>query len=301
MASSSRRFGISDDPIELELRIQRIEEELSVLQRANVDSSATAQFARVGEQIEQVTGLAVIRDAVGGMGVRWNPVLNPDLSHYEIQFSSTEQFLSDTTVTENVVAGRTQFMFTGAAPGATFFVRMRAIDRNNTPGIYSSTLNTSSGQATQNQLAQGAATELVSDVVTVFSPTSITGNSITTETAGPFGSAVITTSGGVVFPFSVFEAEYDITQDGTAVNTAQLTIEVMRNGIVIQTIPMDIAGPSTPSPSQTMTFGAFAGPDQPPIGTHLYQVRYTASSTGAPAALTVTFTRQVLELIEVRR
>lgn len=303
MGASSKRLGISDSPEELEFRLQRIETELLVRQFSNFESSASARV-RSGNPIDQVVGLSA--DVVpGAIALRWNPVLNPDLFRYEVQISDNAGFPPGTTTTTELT-NEASFILDNVDLDVERFVRVRAVNHSEEPGLYSATLNTRTGLATPNNLEIGAAHILAADILEApgfFPP------SVTTNFGGPgvetvtqvWGGVAIETVGALVASYVLLQINIVSGYSAGAPETNRIQIDLLRDGRAIDTANIDVFSPSTVGGNQyTITgLGSF---DDPPPGRHVYQVRYTISSDRSTLNfITLTPESQIIELVEYRR
>lgn len=305
MGSSSKRFGLVENPVELDLRLQQIETEMIIRQIANL--SGTRAASRIGNPMQQVTGIRLINNLVGAVSVAWNPVENRDISHYELEFAPTNQFLPTNTQTARI-SGNTTFSFTNLPADRDTFVRVRAVPFRGEAGPFSSTLNTRTGQATVNHLVVGSTSSLVEDIIVSpgFTPATIAVDSLAavfTDTA-TFGNAVIKTSGGVVVLFVIAEFLVDVLRSQVSGENLTLVTELQRNGVTVDTGTWDLWN-DTAGLQEALTVSGFATPDTPPAGVHTYKLKYTltVTNTGAPldSDAQLQFERQSIEAAEIIR
>jgi hypothetical protein len=100
---SSKRLGLDvKNNIELEVRLRRMEAELSRKADANLDATA---FSGAADIVPQVTGLRKVGSNPGTVTVAWNPVTISDLRRYELQFAEDLGFTSNVQ-TENLASMR---------------------------------------------------------------------------------------------------------------------------------------------------------------------------------------------------
>jgi hypothetical protein len=305
------RYGLSEDPAELELRISRLETILTARQSSNIQSGAQGKL-RSRLPVAQVTGIRLDSNIVGGTGILWNPVPNPDLDHYEILYSTNEKFTGGETKRIRVPAGQTQAVI--SSPGN--FIKVRAVPRVGLPGFFSSTLNIETGLATVNTIAAGAVSRLVVDEINEpeFSPPFLyVQENAAFEDSAEYGEAVVTTQvDDIVIPTVLVNFLYanDTNQGGATEDVvSKLVIEFLRDDEVLDTglwtalVDNPLAGdpveePVSELPLAQVTSG-FILPDLPPAGTHKYSLRYTA--TLAPifdnsTNLYIKFVRQLIDL-----
>lgn len=154
---SAKRLGLEVDELELELRLRRIE--LSLDKKIDANQDAT-QTGRGKGDVPQVTGLRVIGSTPGGATIGWNAVSISDLRRYELAFSTALSFAEDL---QEYNEASTQYVFntasdTGGGGGATWFARVRAVNSSGQKGVWSVTLNLTTGQAQTADLADGSVT-----------------------------------------------------------------------------------------------------------------------------------------------
>jgi hypothetical protein len=188
---SAKRYGIEiTDNLELESRIRRIEVALDQKANANQDADSTA---RGSGSVPQVTGLRVIGSTPGAVTVGWSASPIPDFRRYDLNFATSLAFVDDL---QEYTEATTQYVFstassTGGGGGTTWYARVRAVSTSGQHGIWSATLNLTTGQAQTADLGTGSVTSAVISTVAadaiqasavVFAPTS-TIASTTVQTA----------------------------------------------------------------------------------------------------------------------
>lgn len=193
------RKGISESPEDLEARLRRIELELAQRSLANLDIS---QSSRALGTPGQVTGLTIDRSVIGGLQFVWNANTQSDI-HYSIEISTSSTFAASTTTTRKTREPR--YFFAEGNSTLTYYIRVRAINSRGDPGPYSSVLNSTTGQATANNLISGAANEVVRTIQTSFSPATL---STAGTTTGVYGSTAVETIGGPILVFAHFKWDY---------------------------------------------------------------------------------------------
>ncbi len=158
MATSAKRYGLEvHDNLELELRLRRIE---GVLERAALvgdfgDGSSDVQRTTT---VPQVTGLRVKGQTPGAVTLAWNQVRISNLRRYELDVAENLAFSSNKQ-TFNLASTEFQFStasITGGGGNTTVYARVRARSREGIAGEYSITLNTTTGQAQNPDIADNA-------------------------------------------------------------------------------------------------------------------------------------------------
>jgi hypothetical protein len=155
MGQSAKRYGLEvTDNLELELRLRRIEVQLAGKSDSNQDA---AELSRGAGDVPQVTGLSLGGSIPGGFTIKWTAVTISDLRKYEVQFATNLGFNENL---QEFTAGSTSFPFTTADTlvSTSYFARVRAVNNVGTPGPYSITLNTSTGQAASQDIEDEAIT-----------------------------------------------------------------------------------------------------------------------------------------------
>lgn len=159
MSTSAPRLGLeAEDNLEMEVRLRRIETELAT--KANVGDfadEAAASTARA-DIIPQVSGLRVSGSTPGAITVAWNAVPISNLKRYELDVAEDLAFATNAE-TKNVQG--TEYTYTtnsdtGGGGDTTIYIRIRARASNSNVGAYSATLNTTTGQAQTEDIADDA-------------------------------------------------------------------------------------------------------------------------------------------------
>ncbi len=153
---SAKRFGLeTEGNLELELRLRRME--IAIGQRALGNEDAITLSRGNSSTVPQVTGLSLGGAIPGGFTVNWSAVTISDLRRYEVQFATDLGF---TTGLQKFTAATTTLAFTTADTSAAtvYFTRVRAVNSAGTPGTFSITLNTTTGQAESQDIADEAIT-----------------------------------------------------------------------------------------------------------------------------------------------
>lgn len=156
MSTSAKRLGLEiKGNLELELRLRRIEVELEkrVLRNQDVEDTGRSRGT-----VPQVTGIRVSGSTPGAVTVAWNAVAISDLRRYDVEFAEDVAFVTNK---QTFREGNTFFQFstasaTGGAGGTTFFARVRAINSIQQNGLFSVTLNTTTGQVVAGDIADDA-------------------------------------------------------------------------------------------------------------------------------------------------
>ena len=167
---SAKRLGLeTEGNLELELRLRRIELEIDKRPLGNQD--ATTLSRGKSSTVPQVTGLSLGGTIPGGFTVKWSAVTISDLRRYEVEFATDLGF---TTGVQKFTAATTTLAFTTAdtSVATTFFTRVRAVNSAGTRGPFSITLNTTTGQAESQDIADDAIT---SDKIDEADPIKYTG------------------------------------------------------------------------------------------------------------------------------
>lgn len=157
MSTSPKRYGLDvKDDLELELRLRRIEAALE----GKLESSGEDQHSGGRSSVPQVTGLRVTGQTPGSVTIAWNAVSISNFRRYDVDFATNLGFSENKqTFTENSTS-RTfdTASATGGGGGATWYARVRAVNTFGQTGLYSVTLNLTTGQAQTEDLAPGSVT-----------------------------------------------------------------------------------------------------------------------------------------------
>lgn len=158
MPAQASRLGLDVDDIEMESRFRRIEIALANTPTlADLSEEGSGDLQRV-DTIPQVVGLRVTGSTPGSVTVAWNQVRISNLRRYEIDIAEDLAFATNAQ-TQNEAG--TSFTFNTTSPtgdGGDTVIFMRVLARSSTgnTGPYSVTLNTTTGQAQVNDIADGA-------------------------------------------------------------------------------------------------------------------------------------------------
>ena len=159
MPTSPPRLGLDvEDNIELENRLRRMEVLISQkVDQASLSEEGSEDLQRV-DIVPQVTGLSVSGSTPGAITVAWNQVRISDLRRYELDVAEDLAFATNAE-TKNVAG--TEFTYntnsdTGGGGDTTIFIRVRARSSSGNVGAYSATLNTTTGQAQTDDIADDA-------------------------------------------------------------------------------------------------------------------------------------------------
>jgi hypothetical protein len=156
MSTSAKRLGLEiKGNLELELRLRRIEVELEkrVLRNQDVEDTGRSRGS-----VPQVTGIRVSGSTPGAVTIAWNAVAISDLRRYDVEFAEDVAFVTNK---QTFREGNTTFQFstasaTGGAGVTVFFARVRAINSILNNGLFSVTLNTTTGQVVAGDIADDA-------------------------------------------------------------------------------------------------------------------------------------------------
>lgn len=161
MATSAKRFGISDLDIETEEQLRRIELELERKQGANVAVELGSQ-RRARSPLPRVTGVTLDDSTIGSIAVVWDAV-DININRYEVEISEDSSFADPVTFKVN----EPQLVLpTTLDPEVTYFVRVRAVGTRVQQGFHdigdwSGPLTIAPGQATFTNLQAGAAGNVI--------------------------------------------------------------------------------------------------------------------------------------------
>jgi hypothetical protein len=157
VTQSAKRYGLDAQDPELESRIRRIEVALAALGPETASSNPNTT-SRGGGTPDQITGLTLSGTGPGTFTFQWSAATISDLRKYEIQIAEDVGF---TTGVQNKIAATTEYAFTTGDTSVTrtYFVRVRAVNTSDTPGAYSATLNTTTGQVTTPDIEDTSVTD----------------------------------------------------------------------------------------------------------------------------------------------
>jgi hypothetical protein len=151
MAEQTPKLGLDMmhvDP-DLELRLRNIERQLTLKSVANPDSDETQIVA--GSDIAAPTGLKLV-NGVEEIQVTWDAAPIGNLKHYEVQ-NDTDSGFSDPTITKTQ---QTLQNFTSLTAETTYYVRVRAVNTDGDAGAWTGSLNTTTAQVVNADLADRA-------------------------------------------------------------------------------------------------------------------------------------------------
>jgi len=292
--NTARRLGVSQDDPDLEDRLLRIEAELDTRALSNSQSSVTAQRRRRRQRPPAVTGLALETKVVGAISVKWNPLTESGFDYYEVEVSTSKTFNPGLDTQAYRVTDTPRHQFEDGDSLTTYYVRVRAVSAQ-LSGAWSSVLNTTTGQAGPGDLGNNAATLIVEEEELGGADINFTGSPVSED----YGSATITTIGGVVAPRVISEVE--ITSAGTTGTYATLTVEFIRlTGAVETTVGTYVFDLQSNVSSANLTVGGFAEYDVPTVGVHTYFVRVTVSDGSSAPNTDIEPVRTIIQLIEHR-
>jgi hypothetical protein len=244
MTTSAKRLGMAQGGMELEQRLRRIEQEIEKKADANINTGVSSRSRLIPIQI---TGL----DIVGGIQawrISWDPVYASDLAKYEVHISDTITFNTFTVydVTTNYFEYTQEPDPLEDVPLPNY-VRVRAVTLVGYSGLFSRTLDVTTGKLTTADFTAGAVTQYVeweqtaglyqlehgdglTDPYTdVASPWNGQVNPYTTQQDQLLGPITISThSEGIVMPYLSMELELQsFTWLGNA-SPNNLLVEVRR-------------------------------------------------------------------------
>lgn len=274
-----RRSGTTNNPIDTDIRLQQIDLELSRAALRNVgapDSAVRAQA--IGPSL--ITGLRLDAQVIGGISISWSAVQDLSLLYYEVQVSTTSNFIPSVTTTFKVVSSTT-FLYQRGNPNSTYYFRVRAISDNSEPGVWSPTINSKTGQAVTENLATGAAAGYVRGVQT-WDPEHL----IATGTSYEFGHISSKTKGGPVLLLATIQLRFTATA-----GTGTSLVQIFEDGVEIESF--DYANLGANDASARGGLPGLSIPSVPPAGDHTYH--FKISPTNASVWLT-RIRRAVVEL-----
>ena len=158
-STNSPRLGLDvSDNLELEVRLRRIETELSNTVTISSLSEEGSEDTQRVDIIPQVEGLRVSGSTPGAITVAWNQVRISDLRRYELDVAEDLAFATNAE-TKNIAG--TEFTYvtnsdTGGGGDTAVFIRVRARSSSGNVGPYSATLDTTTGQAQSADIADNA-------------------------------------------------------------------------------------------------------------------------------------------------
>jgi len=213
----ARRLGMDSKDPELNQRLRRIEQVLSMKAAANefVDNPSAAN-----QDIPKPENLTS-EYHITKWKVTWDPVDIPDVKKYEMIVGTDAAF---STVIGNYTRTEPEFTYPGASANLTYFIRVRAVNLDFEDGPWSDTLDVTTGQVTTADIEANALTQLwefnqesgftaLYDGDQGYEGVAI-GSEVLTDTYGPL---TITVSGdtAIILPFATFDVYYQsIYQDG---------------------------------------------------------------------------------------
>jgi len=290
---SAQRLGIAVPDPQLEARLRRVEVALA----SSADSNTGGVHKVRGRLIPpRVTGLRLDTGVVGGIAVRWNAVDTPTLKRYEVDISQSIGFTNRTTARTR----DTFHLFPGLVKNTTYYVRVRAINKQDLPGLFSPVLNTKTGQATFLDLAGGAASNIVTTIQTSgFFPATVSSRAgpgtPPKPTIGEYAKTRLSfPKAGEVIIFSQTKASYVQWSNDT------ITIDVLVDGIVKSSY--EVRGEKLGTPNDTfisqglLTVPGLAFPQLLGTGQHDFSIRVSLTGS-AGGSLTSEITPQEFTLV----
>lgn len=286
VVSESTRYGINtQDPIDLEIRLDAIEKQLATLTSPSGIDTAALRPTYVVPPIP--TGLKFITN-VGVIEFQWDAGAASNIVRYEIEIANNKAFVGGTLYgTED-----NRFKFVEGDPTARYYFRVRSRTQS-ARSQWSAVLDSATGKATIESIIQGAISNFISEEVVSggtidFEPTFIT--------AGQSANwGVITLD--VLDENSIIIPLMSMTTNFNVAATGRMFLNLLRNNEVVDTLNWDLGLPAT-SLIHTLVITGFTPFDIPGAGVHEYTWQFNVA---AGAAVTMTPQRFVYELIEVRR
>lgn len=278
MGTSARRFGIENDDLELEQRLRRMEGQLEKRQLAQYTTSESA-MRRARSDVPRISGVRLDNEIVGGLGVRWNPVDQPDIRRYVIEVATDNSFRnSDSFTTVDPF-----YVFPNLTSGQQFYVRVKAQNARQEDSPWSAVLNTATGQATFQDLQSGAAGNIVITTQTSgFQPTQVTA-----ATSGLYATTRLslpTTAEVLIFGFAKFDYSY--------VTAETIFVDVLVDGVNKQTYETKL---NTVSTAGRSTIPGLGFPQLLGQGSHRFEFQVRISSGGSSTVNPVEFTLGIWE------
>lgn len=236
-----KRFGVEHENIEMERRLNRIEEELhrvrglpnAQFRTASTTRRLATDFGRSRLAPPQVVNLSVDNTVVGAITVKWDPVRSPDLRRYRVDYDTAISFNSSSFKTA-FVPSDTVFNIQEGDTDTRYYVRVRA-ETDQSAGPWSSILDTTTGNVTTSKIADGAVTGILTDQVTSFTPSSLTVNSNGETQSATYDLSSFTIINDLVFVIATVQFSYslepgdivtvEIRQDGSPLTGAQYITE----------------------------------------------------------------------------
>lgn len=306
MVAFSRRAGLGTSPEELEQWLQSVEEELFIRQLADIDSSETANVRGGTSSLPQITGLSIDPNTkvTGGLGIKWNTVNHPDLLNYEVQLAKEDSFNPIFKTVKNVQSSSLVF---DLDIDENYFVRVRAVGRNDQIGEWSGSLATSVGSVASNNLAIGATKGFASETLIFNGPGLVLESPIASSDFIKLtvGSAYIETIGAIVIPRTnlVLTLDTNFGGGGDITDPNRYSIELLRDGVAIDRTDSDLKSTYTSfvvSYLGGLVVNTYFTFDTPPPGKHVYSLRYTLDSS-PPFLMRMELHKQTIQLVELKR
>jgi hypothetical protein len=269
------------DIIALQTVVRQLQQQIA--QKADANPTATSNPTTVtGPGNAPAVSGVTLSSIGGGIKVVWNPAPIQDVKYYEVQSAATATMQESTTIkwTEN----RIDLNELGQdLTNNTFYVRVRVVTIHSGTGPWSNIINTTTGTLDTTDLAGDSTSQIVEEVITSFSPTSISQGS-----NAEYGSLSITTEGGIVVPNVIVETS-NLAACDTAGNEVEVKIEFLRDGsTVVGSYKADI---QTIATNAALTIPGFAELDEPAAGTYTYSVKITLTQKTDEDGLIVSYQR----------
>jgi hypothetical protein len=137
---------MTDNPA-LELRLRKLERELA--SRSDTNLGSTESRLITGDEIPAaITGLALV-SALQTIRIKWNASQINNLKEYEVQVDTDTNF-PDPDIFRTTLLN---YDYTGGDANTTYYVRVAAVSTGGQTGTWSGTLNTTTGQVENGDLA----------------------------------------------------------------------------------------------------------------------------------------------------
>jgi len=270
---------------DMDRRLRELSERIDQRALANPDVGVNV---RAGGTPPTPSGLTLVSNpAPGTFTVKWSPVLISDLRRYEIEVADNNAFTGSTTFSSR----QASFTYDEGQPLVTYFVRVRVINNSSNPSGWSSSLNTTTGQANSGDLAAGAAVNWARTVVSVFNP-SVIKNAAGGTPTGDYGDTLLTTKGGIVVFFAQSETDYVLSSGDTAF------VEILMDNVVAGSFPTAQSSFSATAGTSSVGGSGIIAPPSP--GSHSFKLRVRLIPTTSGGSI-LTPQRLTLAIVELGR
>lgn len=291
------RFGLAENIPDLDVRIQRIREEIAKRQ-------PTRERARLSQAVaaQRPTGLRLTNTVPGNIEVGWNRSPNSDVLYYELQFSPDLTFPEDNRQAFRVPGSKTEFSYTEGVPGEETFFRMRTVTRTGA-GQYSSIVSGNEpGQAIAPTVEVGASSALSQLVQTELNPVLL--DTVSGPTSGDYGFLEVESTGDVMVVVGYVEGTWVWRAAGGG--EAGVTVRLKEDGEAIneaESTQIHTAGTELREVSLSGLLPGVVVPTAPPPGAHVYSTEIEVHSVGGGNYSTVNLSGGELHLsiLDLRR